>query len=96
MNEFEFWCLTPLLAIFPHASLSPIRRGFAPSFVNYKQGSTRLAVYHDIAEILLKVALNTKIQIHSFDTKVFIRIGWLSCLDLLQGFGIFADATLCD
>ena len=66
-------------------SLSPIRRGFAPSFVNYKKGCTRLAfasdkVYkllahgrwlsrstptssttktgrHDIAEILLKVAL---------------------------------------
>ena len=68
-------------------SLSPIRRGFAPGFVNYKKGCTRLAatsdkVYqllahgrwfspgtlsssttktgrHDIAEILLKVALNT-------------------------------------
>jgi len=74
-----------------HTSLSPIRRGFAPSFVNYKKGCTRLAaasdnVYqllaqgrwfspgttassttktgrHDIAEILLKVHLNTKIQI---------------------------------
>ena len=69
-------------------SLSPIRRGFAPSFVNYKKGCTRLAsasdkVYqllahgrwfspgtlassttktgrHDIAEILLKVALKHK------------------------------------
>jgi len=69
-----------------HISLSPIRRGFAPGFVNYKKGCTRLAsasdkVYqllahgqwfspgtptsstttttgrHDIAEILLKVAL---------------------------------------
>jgi hypothetical protein len=68
-----------------HTSLSPIRRGFAPGFVNYKKGCTRLAatsdkVYqllahcrwfspgtpasfttktgrHDIAEILLKVAL---------------------------------------
>ena len=73
-----------------HTSLSSIRRGLAPSFVNYKKGCTRLAaasdkVYqllaqgrwfspgtpassitktgrHDIAEILLKVALNTKIQ----------------------------------
>jgi hypothetical protein len=57
------------------SSLSPIRRGFAPSFVNYKKGCTRLAAasdkayqllarsgHHDIAEILLKVALNTKIQ----------------------------------
>jgi hypothetical protein len=68
-----------------HTSLSPIRRGFAPGFVNYNKGCTRLAaasdkVYqllahgrwfspgtpassttktgrHDIAEILLKVAL---------------------------------------
>jgi len=73
-----------------HTNLSPILCGFAPSFVNYKNGCTRLAaasdkVYqllaqgrwfspgtpassttkigcHDIAEILLKVALNTKIQ----------------------------------
>jgi hypothetical protein len=70
-----------------HTSLSPIRCGFAPGFVNYKKGCTRLAaasdkVYqllahgrwfspassttktgrHDIAEILLKVALNTKNQ----------------------------------
>jgi hypothetical protein len=67
-----------------------MRRGFAPSFVNYKKGYTRLAaasdkVYqllahgrwfspgtpassttktgrHEITEILLKVALNTKNQ----------------------------------
>jgi hypothetical protein len=67
-----------------------MRRGFAPGFVNYKKGYTRLAaasdkVYqllahgrwfsprtpassttktgrHEIAEILLKVALNTKNQ----------------------------------
>jgi len=73
-----------------HTNLSPIRRGFAPGFVNYKEGCTRLAVAsdkvfqflahgrwfssctpassttktgrHDIAEILLKVALNTKNQ----------------------------------
>jgi len=71
-----------------HTSLSPIRRGFAPGFVNYKKGCTRFAtasdkVYQllahgrwfspgtpassttktgrlDIAEILLKVALNIK------------------------------------
>ena len=70
-----------------HISLSQIRLGFAPGFVNYKKGCTRLAaasdkVYqllahgrwfspgtpassttktgrHDIAEILLKVAINT-------------------------------------
>jgi hypothetical protein len=78
-----------------HTSLSPIQRGFAPGFVNYKKGCTRLAtasdqVYqllahgrrfspgtpassttktgrHDIAEILLKVALNTKNQIIHHD-----------------------------
>jgi hypothetical protein len=73
-----------------HTSLSPIPCGFAPGFVNYKKGCTRLTaandkVYqlvahgwvfsqgtpassttktgrHDIAKILLKVALNTKNQ----------------------------------
>ena len=78
------------LILTTHSSLSPIRRGFAPGFVNYKKGCTRLSaasdkVYqllvhcrwfspgtpassttktgrHDIAEILLKVALNTKNQ----------------------------------
>jgi hypothetical protein len=68
-----------------HTSLSPIRRGFSPSFVDYKKGCIRLAAAsdkayhllaqgrwfspgtpassttktgrHDIAEILLKVAL---------------------------------------
>ena len=74
-----------LLDLTAHTSLSPIRRGFMPSFVNYKKRCTRLAVAsdkvyqllaqswwfspgtpassttktgrHDIAEILLKVAL---------------------------------------
>jgi hypothetical protein len=78
-----------------HTSLSPIRRGFAPGFVNHKKGCTRLAaasnkVYqllangrwfspgtlassttktgrHDIAEILLKVVLNTINQIKESD-----------------------------
>jgi hypothetical protein len=68
-----------------HTSLSPIRRGLGPGFVNYKKGCTRIAaasdkvfqllahgrwfspdtpassitktVRHDMAEILLKVAL---------------------------------------
>jgi hypothetical protein len=73
-----------------HTSLSPIRRGFAPGFVNYKTrlaagsdkvyqllahgrwfspgtpaSSTTKAGRHDIAEILLKVALITKNQIES-------------------------------
>ena len=77
-----------LLDLTAHTSLSPIRRGFASTFVNCKKGCTRLAAasdkvyqllaqgqwfspgtpttsttktgWHDIAEILLKVALNTK------------------------------------
>jgi hypothetical protein len=77
-----------------HTSISPIRPGFAPGFVNYKKGaldsqphaikftsclpkvgawfspgtpasSTTKTGRHDITEILLKVALNTKIQIKS-------------------------------
>jgi hypothetical protein len=78
---------------------------FTPSFVNYKNGCTRLAaasdkVYqlfahgrwffpgtlvssttktgrHDIAEILLKVALNTKIQIQILLYATFsLQEGW--------------------
>jgi len=73
-----------------HTSLSPIWPGFAPSFVNYKKGCTRLEAasdkvyqflaqgrwfslgtpassttntgHHDIAEILLKVALKHQDQ----------------------------------
>ena len=88
LNELGSWIIYTT-----HTSLSPIRRGFAPSFVNYKKGCTRLAaasdkVYqllahgrwfslstlassttktdrHDIAEILLKVALKIKIKIKS-------------------------------
>ena len=73
-----------------HTTLSPIRRGLAPGFVNYKKGCTLLAAAsdkayqllahdwwfapgtptssttktgrHDIAEILLKVALSTTNQ----------------------------------
>ena len=30
-----------------HTSLSPIRRGFAPGFVNYKKRCTRLAATYD-------------------------------------------------
>jgi len=36
-----------------HASLSPTRRGFAPAFVNYKKGCTRLAAACDKAYQLL-------------------------------------------
>ena len=68
-----------------HTSLSPIRRGFVLSFVNYKKRCSRVYQLlahgwwfypgtpassitktgpHDIAEILLKVALNTINQIN--------------------------------
>jgi len=78
-----------------HTSLSPIRRGFAPGFVNYKKGaldsqagsdkvyqlfahgrwfspdieasSTTKTGRHDLAELLLKVALNTKNHSKSTD-----------------------------
>jgi hypothetical protein len=36
-----------------HTSLSPIRREFAPSFVNYEKGCTRLAAWSDIAYQML-------------------------------------------
>ena len=36
-----------LLDLTTHTSLSPIRRGFVPSFVNYKKGCTRLAAASD-------------------------------------------------
>jgi len=80
-------------SIYLHTTLSPIRRGSTPCFVNYKKRCGRLAaasdqVYqllahgrwfslgtpassttetsrHDIADILLKVALNTINQIKS-------------------------------
>jgi hypothetical protein len=37
----------PRLDLTTHTSLSPIRRGFAPGFVNYKKGCTRLAAASD-------------------------------------------------
>jgi hypothetical protein len=81
-----------LLDLTTHTSLSPIQRGFAPGFVNYKKGCTRLAAAsdkayqllahgrwfspaspttktgrHDIAEILLKVALKHQNSIKSIN-----------------------------
>ena len=89
-----------LLDLTAHSSLSPIRRGFAPSFVSYKKRCTRLAaasdkVYqllaqgrwfypgtpvspttktgrHDIAEILLKVAL--KHQKSKIKSNIYISV----------------------
>jgi hypothetical protein len=40
-----------------HTSLSPIWRGFAPSFVNYKKGCTRFAVASDKVYQLLAQGL---------------------------------------
>ena len=92
-----------------HTSLSPIRRRFAPCFVNYKKVCTRLAVsidkvyqllahgrwfspgtpasptikpgQHDIADILLKVALNTKYQsIISWTSAMYSRLPFICTL----------------
>jgi hypothetical protein len=98
-----------------HTSLSPIRLGFAPDFVNNKKGCTRLTaasdkVYqllahgwwfspgtpassttktgrHDVAEILLKVALNTK----NHQSSSPILIGWSTILSVFTyiHFGAF-------
>ena len=94
-----------------HTSLSPIRRGFAPGFVNYKKWCTRLAtasdkVYqllahgqwfspgtpascttktdrHDIAEILLKVAL--KHQKSNQKSKIIISCSSILCIRIYPG-----------
>jgi hypothetical protein len=91
-----------------HTSLSPIRHGFSPSFVNYKKGCTRLAaasdkVYqflahgrwfsaassttktgrHDIAEILLKVALKTKNQSIHYIIEILLKVA-LNTINLNQ------------
>ena len=92
-------------------SLSPIRRGFKPGFVNYKKGCTLLAaacdkIYqflahgrwfspgtlassttktgrHDIAEILLKVALKHTQTIYFFYFYPTVTIViWLTILSL--------------
>ena len=83
-----------------HISLSPIRRGFAPGFENYKKRCTRLAAAsdkayqllahgwwfspgtpassttktdrHDIAEILLKVAVKHQNSKSNLSTCIFI------------------------
>ena len=93
-----------------HTSLSPMRRGFAPGFVNYKKVCTQLAgasdkVYqllahgrwfspgssttktgrHDIAEILLKVALKHQKSINPKVQTYFNRCHWIiihNCISL--------------
>ena len=105
-----------------HSSLSPIRHGFAPGFVNYTKGCTRLAaasdqVYqllahgrwispgtpassttktgrHDIAEILLKVTLNTINQIKSNQSLFFCLI-FCRPLFVLMSFFFLQAIVLC-
>ena len=95
-----------------HTSLSPIRRGFVPGFVNYKKGALdsqpqvikftnclpmvggslrvlRLLpllklVAIDIAEILLKVALNTINQIKSFICYELYNVEYTIYLHIIQ------------
>jgi hypothetical protein len=104
--------------------VSPIRRGFAPGFVNYKKGCTWLAAasdkvyqllahgrwfssassttktgHHDLAEILLKVALNTKNQIKkSINLWMVILISNLTLVVQCASAGERLDAygTLCE
>ena len=87
--------------ILTHTSLPPIRRWFAPGFVNYIKGCTRFVVAsdkgyqllphgrwfspstpassisktgrHDIGEILLKAAQNTKNQIINSRLCIFLQ-----------------------
>jgi hypothetical protein len=83
-----------------HTSLSPIPRGFAPGFVNYKKdaldsdkayqllvhgrwfspgtpvASTTKTGRHDIAEILLKVALKHQKSIKSTNNSSISAISW--------------------
>ena len=105
-----------------HTSLSPIRRGFAPGFVNYKKGCNGLAatsdkVYqflahgrwfypgtpasstiktgrHEIAEILLKVALSTIKSIKQ--STIFFFLGYIgvvvatiAVVSLILSLGVF-------
>ena len=42
LNELDSW-----ITFTTHTSLSPIWRGFAPGFVNYKKGCTRLTAAID-------------------------------------------------
>ena len=78
-----------------HTSLSPIRRGFAPSFVSYKNGALdsqpqvikfkpvacprsmvlsgySAFIHHDIAEILLKMALKLNLSINQSLTLLYL------------------------
>ena len=74
-------------------SLSPIRGGFAPGFVNYKKGCTRLAHCrwfspasfnnktgrHDIAKILLKVAFKHQKSINQINYFFVSPTLWIFC-----------------
>jgi hypothetical protein len=47
-----------------HTSLSPIRSRFAPGFVNYKKGCTRLAAASDNVYLSIQVTSQTKVKIN--------------------------------
>ena len=98
------------LDLIAHTSLSPVRRWFAPSFVDYNKGctwftavtdkvykllaqgrwfspgtpasSTTYTSRHDIAKILLKVALNTINQINQIKSMVNID-PWVYCYNCI-------------
>ena len=73
-----------------HTSLSPIRHGFAPGFVNYKKGCTQLAaasdkVYQLLAHgrwftgIFFFLSCPILIQTSTF-TWIFIKVKTLVCM----------------
>jgi hypothetical protein len=71
--EFEFWCLTSLSAIFQLSTASDKDDQLLAQAWWFSPGtlpsSTTKIGCHDIAEILLKVMLNTKIQIQTWKMK---------------------------
>ena len=63
-----------------HTRLSPIRRGFAPGFVNYKKGCIRLAAASDKVDQLLAHCLwfsptssTTKTGLH-YITEILLKV----------------------
>ena len=64
-----------------HTSLSPIRRGFVPGFVNYKKGCTRLAATSDKVYQLLAhgrwfspAFSTTKTGRHDYIAEIWLKV----------------------
>ena len=70
LNELGSWIIYTT-----HTSLSPIRRGFAPGFVNYKKRCTRLAAASDKVYQLLAHGRWFSPQALEFRTPLFPSFG---------------------